>query len=230
MGLIIGFPAKINLLTFRIFVKKIKVMLIEINPNNIDERIIQQAVNSLKKGGIIIFPTDSVYAMGCDLYNKSALSKLAKLKGIKLNKSRFSIICNNLSELSQYIKQIDRPTFKLLKQHLPGPFTFILIANNEIPRLFDSNRKEIGVRIPDNPIILRIAEALGSPIATTSLHDDEDTFLEYFNDPYEIYQRFENDVDLIIDGGMGKLDASTVVDLSSGTPEIIRQGVGVLNE
>lgn len=205
-------------------------MLIEINPNNIDERIIQQVVTSLKKGGIIIFPTDSVYAMGCDLYNKNALAKLAKLKGIKLNKSRFSIICNNLSELSQYIKQIDRPTFKLLKQNLPGPFTFILTATNEIPRLFDSNRKEIGVRIPDNAITLKIAEALGSPIATTSLHDDEDTFLEYFNDPYEIYQRFENEVDFVVDGGYGKLNASTVVDLSSGIPEIIRQGVGILNE
>ena len=136
-------------------------MLIEINPENIDDRIIQQAVTALKKGGVIIFPTDSVYAMGCDLYNKNALAKLARLKGIKLNKSRFSIICNNLSELSQYIKQIDRPTFKLLKQNLPGPFTFILTATNEIPRLFDSNRKEIGIRIPDNAITLRLAEALG---------------------------------------------------------------------
>ena len=133
-------------------------MIIEINPQNIDERLIHQAVDVLKKGGIIIFPTDSVYAMGCDLYNKSALAKLAKLKGVKLNKARFSIICHNLSDLSNYVKQIDRPTFKLLKQHLPGPFTFILTATNEIPKLFDSNRKEIGIRIPDNQIILKITE------------------------------------------------------------------------
>jgi tRNA threonylcarbamoyl adenosine modification protein (Sua5/YciO/YrdC/YwlC family) len=204
-------------------------MIIEINPQNIDERLIQQAADVLKKGGIIIFPTDSVYAMGCDLYNKNALAKLAKLKGVKLNKARFSIICHNLSDLSNYVKQIDRPTFKLLKQHLPGPFTFILTATNEIPKLFDSNRKEIGIRIPDNQIILKITEALGKPIATTSLHDDEDTFLDYFNDPYEIYQRFDDDVDLVVDGGYGKLHASTIIDCTSGAPVIVRQGIGKLD-
>ncbi len=204
-------------------------MIIEINPQNIDERLIQQAAEVLKKGGIIIFPTDSVYAMGCDLYNKNALAKLAKLKGVKLNKARFSIICHNLSDLSNYVKQIDRPTFKLLKQHLPGPFTFVLTATNEIPKLFDSNRKEIGIRIPDNQIILKITELLGKPIATTSLHDDEDTFLDYFNDPYEIYQRFDDDVDLVVDGGYGKLHASTIIDCTSGAPVIIRQGIGKLD-
>jgi tRNA threonylcarbamoyl adenosine modification protein (Sua5/YciO/YrdC/YwlC family) len=204
-------------------------MIIEINPQNIDERLIHQAADVLKKGGIIIFPTDSVYAMGCDLYNKNALAKLAKLKGVKLNKARFSIICHNLSDLSNYVKQIDRPTFKLLKQHLPGPFTFILTATNEIPKLFDSNRKEIGIRIPDNQIILKITEALGKPIATTSLHDDEDTFLDYFNDPYEIYQRFDDEVDLVVDGGYGKLHASTIIDCTSGAPVIVRQGIGKLD-
>jgi tRNA threonylcarbamoyl adenosine modification protein (Sua5/YciO/YrdC/YwlC family) len=204
-------------------------MIIEINPHNIDERLIQQAADILKKGGIIIFPTDSVYAMGCDLYNKNALAKLAKLKGVKLNKARFSIICHNLSDLSNYVKQIDRPTFKLLKQHLPGPFTFILTATNEIPKLFDSNRKEIGIRIPDNQIILKITEVLGKPIATTSLHDDEDTFLNYFNDPYEIYQRFDDEVDLVVDGGYGKLHASTIIDCTSGAPVIVRQGIGKLD-
>lgn len=204
-------------------------MIIEINPQNIDERLIQQAAEVLKKGGIIIFPTDSVYAMGCDLYNKNALAKLAKLKGVKLNKARFSIICHNLSDLSNYVKQIDRPTFKLLKQHLPGPFTFVLTATNEIPKLLDSNRKEIGIRIPDNQIILKITELLGKPIATTSLHDDEDTFLDYFNDPYEIYQRFDDDVDLVVDGGYGKLHASTIIDCTSGAPVIIRQGIGKLD-
>ena len=128
-----------------------------------------------------------------------------------------------------YVKQIDRPTFKLLKQHLPGPFTFILTATNEIPKLFDSNRKEIGVRIPDNQIILKVTEALGKPIATTSLHDDEDTFLDYFIDPYEIYQRFDKEVDLVVDGGYGKLYASTIIDCTSGVPVIIRQGIGKLD-
>jgi tRNA threonylcarbamoyl adenosine modification protein (Sua5/YciO/YrdC/YwlC family) len=204
-------------------------MIIEINPQNIDDRLINQATDVLKKDGIIIFPTDSVYSMGCDLYNKNALAKLAKLKGVKLNKAKFSIICHNLSDLSNYVKQIDRPTFKLLKQHLPGPFTFILTATNEIPKLFDSNRKEIGIRIPDNQIILKIAETLGKPIATTSLHDDEDTFLDYFNDPYEIYQRFDDEVDLVVDGGYGKLHASTIIDCTSGVPIIVRQGIGKLD-
>lgn len=203
-------------------------MYIEISPDHVDDRLVQQVVEVLKNGGIVIFPTDTVYSAGCDLYNKKALEKLAKLKGVKLNKARFSIICPNLSDLSQYVKQIDRPTFKLLKQNLPGPFTFILSATNEIPRLFDSNRKEIGIRIPNNAVILRLAEMLGRPIATTSLHDDEDELLDYFNDPYEIYQRFEEQVDVVIDGGYGRLDASTVVDCTSGAPEIIRQGIGEL--
>lgn len=203
-------------------------MFIEISPDHIDDRSVQQVVDVLKGGGIVIFPTDTVYSAGCDLYNKKALEKLAKLKGIKLNKARFSIICPNLSDLSNYVKQIDRPTFKLLKQNLPGPFTFILAATNEIPRLFDSNRKEIGIRIPNNKVTLRLAEMLGRPIATTSLHDDEDEVLDYFTDPYEIYQRFEEQVDAVIDGGYGKLDASTVIDCTSGAPEIIRQGIGEL--
>ena len=202
-------------------------MLIEINPENINSNYIDRVVEVLKKGGIIIFPTDSVYAMGCDLYNKKALEKLAKLKGIKLNKANFSIICNDFSNLSKYVKQIDKPIFKLLNTYLPGPFTFILPATNEIPKLFDSNRKEIGIRIPDNQIILSIVEQLGNPIATTSLKDEE-SFLEYHNDPAEIYERYAELVELIIDGGYGKLEATTIVDCSTGAPEIIRQGLGIL--
>lgn len=203
-------------------------MLLEINPENINEKYIDRIVDVLKKGGIIIFPTDSVYAMGCDVYNKKALDQLAKLKGIKLNKANFSIICHNHSDLSKYIKQLDRPTFKLLNEYLPGPFTFILTATNEIPKLFDSSRKEIGIRIPNNSIIIRIVEKLGNPIATTSLRDDE-SFLEYHNDPMEIYERYAEDVDLIIDGGYGKLEGTTVVDCTSGVPVIIRQGLGILS-
>ena len=203
-------------------------MLIEINPDNINSNYIDRVVDVLKKGGIIIFPTDSVYAMGCDLYNKKALEKLAKLKGIKLNKANFSIICNDFSNLSKYVKQIDKPIFKLLNTYLPGPFTFILPATNEIPKLFDSNRKEIGIRIPDNQIILSIVEQLGNPVATASLKDEE-SFLEYHNDPAEIYERYAELVELIIDGGYGKLEGTTIVDCSSGAPEIIRQGLGILD-
>ncbi len=205
-------------------------MLLEINPDNIDQRSMEMVLQHLRKGGIVIFPTDTVYAMGCDLYNKKALNNLATLKGIKLKKAHFSIICSGLSDLSDYVKHIDRPTFKLLKSHLPGPFTFVLTANNDIPRLFDTNRKEIGIRIPDNAIILGLVEQLGNPIATTSLHDDEDEILEYFIDPYEIYQRYDTKVDMIIDGGYGNLKASTVVKCVDGNVEILRQGAGILNE
>lgn len=203
-------------------------MIIEINPKNIDSRLIDQVVEILKKGGVIIFPTDTVYSMGCDLYNKKALNELAKLKGIKLNKANFSIICHDLSNLSDYCKQIDRPTFKLLKQSFPGPFTFILTATNEVPRLFDSNKKEIGIRIPDNEIVLEIVRKLGNPIVTTSIHNQEDEIQDYFADPYSLYERYDDDVELIIDGGPGNLDASTIVDCSNGSAVIIRQGKGII--
>jgi tRNA threonylcarbamoyl adenosine modification protein (Sua5/YciO/YrdC/YwlC family) len=203
-------------------------MIIEIQPDSIDIRLIKQAVEVLKSGGIIVFPTDTVYAMGCDLYNKKALVKLAKLKDVKLSKSNFSIICPDLSHLSEYVKQIDRSTFKLLKHNLPGPFTFILSATNEVQRLFESNRKEIGIRIPDNKIILELTTALGNPIATTSLHNDHDELLDYFVDPYAIYEQMDEQVDMIIDGGLGKLEASTIIDCTSGEPVLIRQGAGIL--
>jgi tRNA threonylcarbamoyl adenosine modification protein (Sua5/YciO/YrdC/YwlC family) len=203
-------------------------MIIEIQPNSIDKRLINQAVDILKSGGIIVFPTDTVYAMGCDLYNKKALTKLAKMKGLKLSKANFAIICPDLSHLSEYVKQIDRSTFKLLKHNLPGPFTFILSATNEVQRLFESNRQAIGIRIPNNKIILELASSLGNPIATTSLHNDQDEILDYFVDPYAIYEQLDDHVDLIIDGGIGKLDASTIVDCTSGEPIIIRQGEGHL--
>ncbi len=204
-------------------------MLVEINPRNIDSRLITQAVEVLKKGGLIIFPTDTVYSMGCDLRNKKALENLAKFKGIKLSKANFSIICHDLSNLSEYVKHIDRPTFKLLKHSFPGPFTFIMNATSEVTKIFDSNKKEIGIRIPDNAIILEIVEKLGNPIATTSLHNDEDTFLDYFADPYAIYEKYEDSVELIIDGGAGNLEASTIVDCTGDVAKIIRQGAGIID-
>lgn len=205
-------------------------MLVEILPDNIDSRLIDQAVDALKDGKIIIFPTDSVYAMGCDLYNKKALNRLAQMKGKKLSKINFSILCSGLSHLSDYVKPIDRPTFKLLKQNLPGPFTFILTANNDVPKLFDSKKKEIGIRVPDNNIVKAIIDKIGNPIASTSLHDDEDKLLDYFIDPYEIFERFEQEqaIEMIIDGGHGNLDATTVVDCTNNSCEIIRQGKGEL--
>jgi tRNA threonylcarbamoyl adenosine modification protein (Sua5/YciO/YrdC/YwlC family) len=204
-------------------------MFVEINPENIDLRKIEDIVHSLKKGNIIIFPTDSVYNVGCDLFNKKALQELAKFKGLKLNKSKFSIICSSLSDISNYTKPIDRPTFKTLKHNLPGPFTFILNASSEVQKIFDSNRKEIGIRIPDNKILQKITEGLGNPLATTSLNDNEDEILEYFTDPNEMYQRFSNQVAIVVDGGFGNLEPSTLVDLTEGDAKIIRQGAKYLS-
>ncbi len=204
-------------------------MLVEILPHNIDDRLIEQAVDVLKKGELIIFPTDSVYAVGCDLYNKKALKKLAEFKSEKLKKTNFSIICHDIKEISDYVKQIDRRTFKLLNKSLPGPFTFILSASNDITKLFESNRKEIGVRIPNSPVILEIVKKLGNPIATTSLHDKDDEIKDYFIDPYKIYERYDNQVAMIIDGGKGNLEPSTVVRCIDEEYEIIRQGVGEID-
>ncbi len=204
-------------------------MLVEINPYNIDKRLIEQCVSYLKKGGVLIYPTDSVYAMGCDLMSDKGLERLAKLKNIKLKDAKFSIICADLSDVSTYVKQIERPIFKLIKSALPGPFTFVLNATTEVSKLFGTKRKEIGIRIPNNEIVKSIVAALGNPIATSSLHDDDDEILDYFTDPYEIYQRFDERVELIIDGGMGMLEASTVVNCTDGNIEILRQGAGILN-
>ena len=204
-------------------------MILEINKTNIDDRLINQTVSMLKQGGIIIFPTDTVYAMGCDLYNKKALNKLASLKGIKLKKANFSIICSDMRHLSDYVKHVSRPTYKLLNKALPGPFTFILTATNEVPKLFGTNKKEVGIRIPDNSIIQQIVEQLGNPVATTSLHDDADKILDYFIDPYAINERYGDKVQLIIDGGYGNLEASTVVDCTADEPQIIRQGIGEID-
>jgi tRNA threonylcarbamoyl adenosine modification protein (Sua5/YciO/YrdC/YwlC family) len=203
-------------------------MFIEINPNNIDSRLVQQAVELLRKGEIIIIPTDTVYAVGCDVMNKKALQELAKWKDVKLNKANFSIVCSDLSQVSEYVKQIDRTVFRLLKHHLPGPFTFIMDATNEVSKLFDASKKEIGIRIPDNKIVLAIVEALGNPMAVTSLHDAEDEIMDYFVDPSAIYERYDEEVGMIIDGGYGNLEASTIVDCSGGGISIVRQGIGII--
>lgn len=202
-------------------------MLYIIHPENPDSRKIQLVVDILNKGGIIIYPTDSVYSLGCSLHKKRAIEKLAQLKGLKLKKANFSIICSDLSHLAEYTKPIDRSTYKLLNKNLPGPFTFILKASSQIPKLFDTNRKSIGIRIPDNNIVKAIIEALGHPLVTTSIHD-EDEIVEYTTDPSLIEEKWEKLVDGIVDGGYGNNIASTVVDLSEDDVEIVRQGVGVL--
>jgi len=198
-----------------------------IHPDNPDQRKIKIIVDILKKGGIIIYPTDTVYALGCSLQHKRAIEKLAKLKDLKLKKANFSIIFNDLSLLSEYTRRIDRSTYKILNKNLPGPFTFILEASSKIPKLFDSTKKTIGIRIPANNIALEIVKALEYPLVTTSLHH-EDEILEYATDPDLISGDWENKVDAVVSGGFGLNVPSTVVDLSDGDVEIIRQGTGEL--
>jgi tRNA threonylcarbamoyl adenosine modification protein (Sua5/YciO/YrdC/YwlC family) len=203
-------------------------MIFDIHPDNPDRRKINKVVELLNKGGVIIYPTDTVYAMGCSLEKKRAIEKLAQLKGVKPKKANFSIIFDDLSHLANYTKPIDRSIYKILNKNLPGPFTFILNASNQIPKLFDSNKKTIGIRIPDNHIIRAIVKELGMPLVTTSLHND-DEILEYDTDPYLIAEKWANKVDGIVEGGYGKNVASTVVDLSEDEVNILRQGEGVLN-
>ena len=200
-------------------------MLLELFPNNPDTRKIDQIIDTLKKGGIVVFPTDTVYAFGVDLRNKKALEKLAKIKGVKLNKANFSLVCFDLSHLSDYTKPLDRKIYKALNKTLPGPFTFILNASNQVPKLFGNNKKDVGIRIPDNNIIRIIAEILGNPLAVSSVND-EDEIIEYTTDPEEIHGKYEGVVDIVIDSGYSKNVPSTVVDCTTGELNIIREGAG----
>jgi tRNA threonylcarbamoyl adenosine modification protein (Sua5/YciO/YrdC/YwlC family) len=203
-------------------------MLIEIFPDNIDQRKIAQVVGVLRRDGIIVYPTDTIYSAGCSLESGKGIEKLAKLKGIKPEKARFAIICSDLTHLGDYARQLDNPTFRLLKKMLPGPYTFILEAGGMVPRFFPGNRKTIGIRVPDHPVPRAIVEALGCPIITTSLHD-QDEIMEYPTDPARIREDWEGKADLVIDSGPGGLIASTVVDLTSGTPVVVREGKGPVN-
>ncbi|MFZ4105489.1 L-threonylcarbamoyladenylate synthase [Flavobacterium sp.] len=196
----------------------------EDNPN---EAAIKKVVEVLKNGGVIIYPTDTVYGLGCDITNTKAVERVAKLKGIKLEKANLSFICYNLSHISDYVKQIDTTTFKLLKRALPGPYTFILPGNNDLPKVF-KNKKTVGIRVPDNNIIRAIIKELGNPIISTSIHD-EDEIIEYSTDPELIFEKWQNKVDLVIDGGYGDNIPSTIIDLSGNEPEVVREGKGSLD-
>ncbi|MEM5540419.1 L-threonylcarbamoyladenylate synthase [Olleya sp. AS48] len=197
------------------------IRIYEENPN---PKEIKKVVNILKKGGLIIYPTDTVYGLGCDITNSKALERIARIKGVKLEKANFSFICHDLSNLSDYVKQIDSTTFKILKRALPGPYTFILPGSKTLPAAF-KKKKEVGIRVPNNAIALEIVKALGNPIVSTSIRDD-DTILEYTTDPELILEKWDNLVDLVIDGGYGGNQGSTIIDLSGEQPEIIREGKG----
>ncbi len=200
---------------------------LKIYPENPNPKTIQEVVKVLKNGGLIIYPTDTVYGLGCDINNAKALQRLAKLKGVKLEKADFSFICANLSNLSDYVKHIDTSTFKILKRALPGAYTFVLPGSKNLPNPF-KKRKTVGIRVPDNTIILELVKTLGNPIVSTSIRD-EDVVIEYTTDPELIYEKWGHLVDLVIDGGYGDNEASTVIDLSEGTPKILREGKGRLD-
>lgn len=204
-------------------------MLIRINENNPDSKTLAQIVNCLKNGGVIIYPTDTVYALGCDITQNKALERICKLKNIKPEKSKFSFVCSDLSHLSEFTKPIPNQIFRVMKKALPGPYTFILEANNNVPKMVKQERKTVGIRVPENIICKEIINALGNPLLSTSLHDNADDILEYFSDPEVIFQQYQDAVDMVIDGGHGNIYPSTVIDCSSGVPEVIREGLGSLD-
>src|SRR5690606_7686956 len=204
-------------------------MLIRIYNENPNPKTIEQVVEVLKKGGVIIYPTDTVYGIGCDITNQKAIERVCQIRGLKPEKANLSFICYDLTDISQYTKPFDTTVFRVLKKALPGPFTFIFNARGQVPTLLSSKKKTVGIRIPDNNIIREIVKQLGNPIVTTSIHD-EDELIEYSTDPELIYEKYRDKVDLVIDGGYGDNIPSTVVDVTSGEFEILREGKGNLEQ
>ncbi len=201
-----------------------KADLLKINPNNPGTRKINTVISCLNSGGIVIYPTDTIYGLGCDFKNKKAIERISQLKGIKSDKLKLSLICKDLSNLSYYAK-IDKPTFRVMNQCLPGPYTFILPASSHVPKMLSKKKKEIGIRIPNNNIINLICKQLGNPLINTSIKND-DEILNYYTDPFDIFETYKKQVDLVIDGGVGKNEPSTIVNCLNNNIELIRQGLG----
>jgi tRNA threonylcarbamoyl adenosine modification protein (Sua5/YciO/YrdC/YwlC family) len=200
-------------------------MLLKVHPENPSQRQILKVCEVLQKGGVVVYPTDTVYALGCDIYSNKAAERIARLKGVPLKKADFSFVFSDLSLLSDYTRLISNPVFKMMKAYLPGPYTFILPARNNIPRIFHNKKKTVGIRIPDNNIALEIVRELGHPIMTTSIHDD-DELIEYTTDPELIWDKYKDQVDAVVDGGYGQNQPSTVIDCTNHEPVLIRQGIG----
>ena len=203
-------------------------MKIKIYEQNPDPRQIQKVVEVLQNGGVIIYPTDTVYGIGCDIFKARAVERVARIKGIRADKSKFSFICSDLSHLSDFARKVDNQTFKLMKAYLPGPYTFILHTSYMVPKTIKNNRKTVGIRIPDNNIILEIVKALGHPILTTSLKEEDD-IMEYPTDPELIYEEYADLVDIVIDGGYGGMVPSTVIDCTGDEPILLREGLGLID-
>lgn len=200
-------------------------MLLKLYNENPNEKEIQKIVDCLRAGGLIIYPTDTVYGLGCDITNQKAIEKICKIRNIKPEKAHLSFVCYDLSHLSDYIKPIDNHTFRILKKALPGPFTFIFNASNAVPKLLNTNKKTVGLRVPDNAIAREIVKMLGHPIVSSSIHDEDDV-IEYTTDPELIYEKYQDLVDIVIDAGYGGNEPSTIVDFTTDVPVIVRQGKG----
>ena len=204
-------------------------VFIKLYPENPDPRKISQVIDVLRRGGVIIYPTDTVYGMGCDIFNQKAIERIGLIKGVKPKKEHFSFICYDLSNISEYTRTLSTPVFKLMKKALPGPYTFILAANNKVPKLLNSKKKTVGIRVPDHSIPRLLVKELGQPILTTSIRDEDDV-IEYSTDPELIYEKYKDLVDVVIDGGYGNNVASTVVDCSGDQIEVVREGLGDISE
>ncbi|HDR89264.1 MAG TPA: threonylcarbamoyl-AMP synthase [Bacteroidetes bacterium] len=204
-------------------------MLLKLYRDNPSQKHIRRTADVLREGGIVIYPTDTVYGLGCDMFKPRAVERLARLKGVDPRNPDLSLICYDMSQVAQFTVPLSNTVFRLMKKNLPGPFTFILTANHQVPKIFQGNKKTVGIRIPDNPILLEIVRELGHPILTTSIHDD-DEIIEYTTDPELIYEKYRKQVDLVIDGGYGSNEPSTVVDCTGDEPVIVREGTGILVE
>lgn len=206
-----------------------KTQFIKLYEENPDQSKVRHIANCLRDGAVIIYPTDTVYGMGCDIFNSKAIERIKRLKNSKERKINLSFICYDLSHIAEYTKSLPTPTFKLMKKALPGPFTFILNSSNKVPKILNASKKTVGIRVPDNNIPRDIVRELNNPIITTSIKDDDEV-LEYSTDPELIYEKFDGLVDIVIDGGYGNITASTVVDYTGQEPEVIREGMGDLSD
>lgn len=198
-------------------------MLIRIHPENPQERLIRQVVGILKQGGIVIYPTDTIYGLGCDIYQHKAIERICRIKNVEPHKANLSFVCYDLSDLSNYARQLDTPVYRTLKQHLPGPYTFILEASKQVPKILKTKKDTVGIRVPDNKIARCIVQELGNPILSATLPGE---YVEDYTDPEIIHDKFEKLVDSVIDGGIGGMVPSTIVDFSKGKAELIREGAG----
>lgn len=202
-----------------------EAMLITVHPKDPQQRLINQIADCLRNGGVIIYPTDTVYGLGCDIFQPKAVERICRIKGLDPSKANLSFICSDLSDLSKYARAISTPQYRLIKNHIPGPFTFILPASKEVPKILKSKKDTIGLRVPDHNITHAIAAALGNPILSSSLPGD---MVEEYTDPELIHEKFQKLVDIVVDGGIGGMEYSTIVDMTDEEPEVIRQGAGIL--